>query len=151
MKTTRKPSPAATVTPPPAPTITPPPAPKRGPANTASVLTFFWSQCDASAMSAGDLEWLGNASLHVQTMASGLSAALSGFGNLLSANPNGAEEIGARTMEQVLWRAADTLDTIAALEFIASEAEFELRSRIARRPHSHLQDVEHSSQGASHA
>lgn len=142
MKTPRKPTTAAAVT---------PPAENRGPADTAAVLSFFWNTIDASSLSASELEWLGNASLSVQTMAAGLSATLRGFGNLLSATENGVKQIGGTTVEQVLWAASDTLDTIAALEFIASEAEFELRHRMTRSALSRVRNAEESSQEVANA
>ncbi|MBB5467242.1 hypothetical protein HDG32_003362 [Paraburkholderia sp. CI2] len=95
------------------------------------MIDFFRERTDMSALAAADLEWLGGATDAAQTMAGALSDTLAGLANLICDSKGGAPQLGEGGIEQVLWGAADSLTIIAALSFVASEADFVLLERIS--------------------
>ncbi|MCY1301438.1 hypothetical protein D9M68_297900 [compost metagenome] len=101
-------------------------------------LTFMWDHVDTSTMSDANLEWLSNASDIASLWAQNLGDTLSGIGCLVAEDVS-ADKVarsGAlqdQDLPSLLFSAAESLRTISAMTFIASEAEFKLRDRLAMR------------------
>ncbi|MDC6177537.1 hypothetical protein [Ralstonia solanacearum] len=108
--------------------------------DAAGLISFLWERMDADKAGDADLEWLSEATDRASVMAQNLGESVSGIGCLIAEDCFNGREGGTRSgalqdddLPSLLFSVADTLQTISAMTFIGSEAEFKLRDRLAMR------------------
>jgi len=104
------------------------------PADASGVLNFLWGKFNSKTASDEELDFLAGANEESQSMARGLSITVSSVGCIIAEAQAAGRENGPlqhKDLPSFLFSISDSLKTIAELAFIASEASFHQRERLA--------------------
>ncbi|MGP8474848.1 hypothetical protein [Burkholderia sp. PR2] len=106
-------------------------------ADAAGLLTFLADRYDLKSATREDLEFLSRAGENAFSEALSLSEQVSGIASLIASDADGrpvpqAGSFRGDSQSHLLWKIAREIEVIGQMAHIGSEADYELRARVAQ-------------------